>query len=78
MASLHFLEKNTEQTSRYLDRFHVTGEASARSLWLSIRNELEKENHATGNDSTIEGLAEKLANNFPDSEEYKQWLALKK
>lgn len=73
IAEISFKEKNTEFTKLYLERFHLTGDPSARSLWLSIQNELEMGHH-----SKIAELAELLKNKFPDSKEYEQWLALKK
>jgi len=71
MASISFDEKDYNLTSLYLERFHLTGNASARSLWLSIQNEQEM-----GDKSKVALLAEQLRVNFPGSDEYKQWLAL--
>lgn len=73
LAAINLAENNNKLTDLYLKRYHLSGQASARSLWLSIRNEL-----AMGNHSSIDELAEKLENNFAGSEEYKQWLALEK
>ena len=71
LASISFTEKDYNLTNLYLERFHLTGNASARSLWLSIQNEQEM-----GDKSKVALLAEQLRANFPDSNEYKQWLAL--
>ena len=73
MAEINFAEKNNSMTSLYLERYHATGAASARSLWLSIQNELDM-----SNESKASELAEKLKQNFANSKEYKQWLALNK
>ncbi len=73
MATLYYNRKKHKLTSLYLKRFHLAGEASARSLWLQIQNELEMDSN-----SNINVLAEKLENNFADSKEYQQWLALDK
>ncbi|MBT3203892.1 MAG: type IV pilus biogenesis/stability protein PilW [Gammaproteobacteria bacterium] len=71
MASVNLIEKDYKMSSLYLKRFHLTGNATARSLWFSIQTEI-----GLGNNSKINPIAEKLHNNFPDSKEYKQWLAL--
>lgn len=73
LAEINLAEKNHDLTSLYLDRFHLTGDASAKSLWIKIQNDL-----ALGNNDKVDELAEKLANDYADSEEYKQWLALEK
>ncbi len=71
MASISLTEKNYKLTSLYLKRYHRVGMASALSLWLSIQNEQEM-----GDKSKVALLAEQLRANYPDSDEYKQWLAL--
>jgi len=71
MASISLTEKDYKLTSLYLERFYLTGNATAQSLWLSIRNEQE-----IGDKSKVALLAEQLRANFPDSDEFKQWLAL--
>ncbi len=73
MAAITLEENNNELTRLYLERFNITGNPTARSLWLSIQNDL-----AMGDTSKIGLLTEQLENDFSDSEEYKQWLALDK
>lgn len=73
MAELTFIEQNNEMTGLYLQRYHVAGAATARSLWLSIQNEMDK-----GNKSRAQELAEQLKQDFVNSKEYEQWLALNK
>ena len=71
MAEIEFTEKDTVLTKVYLDRYHSVGEASERSLWLSIQNEL-----AMGNSEKAAEYAETLKTNFPHSTEYENWQAL--
>lgn len=52
----------------YIDRYHLVSRASARSLWLAIRNTLELDN-----EGEAEELAQRLETDFPDSREYQQW-----
>ena len=73
MADITLAEKNNKLSSLYLKRYHLTGNATARSLWLSIQNELDK-----GDNSKVYELAGKLEQKFGNSKEYKQWLALNK
>ena len=71
MAELLFEDKKFDMTKLYLERYHSVGEATARSLWLDIRNSLE-----TSDNDRATGLAKKLATDFPDSRQYKAWLEL--
>lgn len=73
LAEITFEEKNHELTALYLERFHLVGKPTARSLWLDVRNELEQNNK-----SKAYTQAEQLKNSFPNSTEYKSWLALDK
>ena len=73
MAEISFAEKNSKLTSLYLERYNITGGASARSLWLSIQHELDMSNNTKAYE-----LAAKLKQDFAKSKEYKQWLALNK
>lgn len=73
MAEIYFSEKNYELTGLYLDRYNITGQNTARSLWLEIQNEL-----AQDKTSKIPLLSDLLETKFPDSEEFKKWLALDK
>jgi type IV pilus assembly protein PilF len=71
MAEIVFAEKDTELTRVYLDRYHLVGDATERSLWLSIQNEL-----ALGNTEKAIEYAETLKTNFPHSTEYENWQEL--
>lgn len=73
LAEISFEEKQHDLTTLYLKRFHLVGAATARSLWLEIRNELEL-NHR---DEAYK-LAEKLKLEFADSAEYQSWLKVSK
>ncbi len=71
MAELFYDDQNFKDAKRYIDRFHLVAKPTASSLWLSIRTELE-----LGNNLAVEELASSLQKDFPDSVEYKSWLAL--
>lgn len=71
MGELKFSEGEHESARLYLDRYHLSAEASARSLWLSIRNTLELD---SGSD--VAELAQRLEEEFPESQEYKDWLKI--
>ncbi|MCK4710009.1 MAG: type IV pilus biogenesis/stability protein PilW [Gammaproteobacteria bacterium] len=73
MAEITFAEKDNQLTSLYLKRYHLTGAESARSLWVSIQNEMD-----LNNNSKVNELVKKLEMNFANSKEHKQWLALNK
>lgn len=68
MGDLLFQEGDHAKAKSYLDRYHLVAKASARSLWLAIRNTLELDTKGD-----VEELAQRLAAEFPDSEEYKAW-----
>jgi type IV pilus assembly protein PilF len=71
MAGLYFDDQNFKDAKRYIDRYHLVATPTSRSLWLSIRIELE-----LGNSRAAEEHASSLEQKFPDSDEYKSWLAL--
>ncbi len=68
MGGLLFKEGDHANAKLYLDRYHLAAKASARSLWLAIRNTLELDSKGD-----VEELAQRLETEFPDSEEYKAW-----
>lgn len=70
-ADLLFEESDHAGAKPYLDRYHLVARPSAKSLWLGIRNDLE-----LGNERAVEELAQRLASDFPDSDEYKSWLKI--
>ena len=71
MAELFYDDQNFKDAKRYIDRFHLVAKPTASSLWLSIRTERQ-----LGNNLAVEELAGRLQKDFPDSDEYKSWLAL--
>ena len=71
MAELLFEEGEHAQTKIYLDRFHLVARATAKSLWLSIRNELQLDSSAN-----VEEFALRLEKDFFDSPEYQAWLKI--
>ena len=71
MADINFNEGDNDAAKLYLDRYHLVAQASAKSLWLAIRNTLELDVQAD-----VSGLGERLANDFPGSPEYQEWLKI--
>jgi type IV pilus assembly protein PilF len=71
LAEISLDEERNDLTDVYLKRYHMVGKPDARSLWLSIRNEL-----AMDKPSKARELADTLKTEFPDSEEYQSWLEL--
>ncbi|MDH3388244.1 MAG: type IV pilus biogenesis/stability protein PilW [Gammaproteobacteria bacterium] len=71
MAELLFEEGDHAQAKIYLDRFHLVARATAKSLWLSIRNELQLDSNAN-----VEEYALRLEKDFYDSPEYQAWLKI--
>ena len=69
VARLAFEEADYRRTKVYLDRYHLVARPSAGSLWLDIRTAL-----ILNRDANVDELVERLASDFPDSEEYKAWL----
>jgi type IV pilus assembly protein PilF len=68
MADILFEEGDYEGAKLYIDRYHLVARASAKSLWLAIRNTLQLDNGAD-----VTEYSERLAKEFPESEEYKAW-----
>lgn len=68
MGEVLYKEQDYTNAKIYLDRYHLTSRASARSLWLAIRNTLELDDQGD-----IEELAQRLESDFPDSQEYIEW-----
>ena len=71
MANLLFEEGDYAAAKPYLDHYHLVVRASARSLWLAIRNTLQLDS-----EGDVGELAQRLETDFPNSPEYKQWLAI--
>lgn len=71
MGRLQFEQNNFTEAGIYLERYHLTGNRTAISLWLAIRTDLE-----SNSSSNVDELAAILASDFPDSEEYQSWLEL--
>ena len=71
MAKLLFDEGEYATAKPYLDHFHLVARPTAGSLWLAIRNTLQMD--AQGD---VAELGQRLGADFPDSKEYKEWLAI--
>jgi type IV pilus assembly protein PilF len=71
MAKLMYEEGAYDQAKIYIDQYHLVARASAASLWLAIRNTLELDDHGV-----VEELGQRLAVDFPDSQEYQDWLKI--
>ncbi len=71
MAKIYFDDQNFKGAKLYLDRYHLVAKPSAKSLWLSIRAELE-----LNKNKDVDELANQLQIGFPDSDEYQSWLAI--
>jgi len=68
MGDVLYKEGDYTNAKIYLDRYHLVSRASAKSLWLAIRNTLELDDQGD-----IEELAQRLETDFPDSQEYVEW-----
>jgi len=68
LADVLYNERDFTNAKIYIDRYHLVSRASARSLWLAIRNTLE-----LNNEGEVKELAQRLESDFPDSTEYQQW-----
>jgi type IV pilus assembly protein PilF len=68
LAEMAFKEQDYAESKNYLDRFNVSGEASARSLWLGIRIE-----RIFGNRDKESSQAMALKNLFGYSREYLEY-----
>jgi type IV pilus assembly protein PilF len=71
MGNLLFEEGEYAAAKPYLDHYHLVARASARSLWLAIRNTLQLDSKGH-----VDELAQRLGTDFPNSPEYKEWLAI--
>ncbi len=71
LAQILFDEGEYAQAKIYLDRYHQSSRATPRSLWLGIRTELE-----LGGEEQVVILSRKLGEDYPDSNEYQEWLKL--
>ena len=71
MAQILFDQGEYVAAKPYLDRFHLVDRPTARSLWLAIRNTLQIDGQ--GN---VTELAQRLGDEFPNSEEFKAWQAI--
>jgi len=71
MGNLLFDEGEYTAAKPYLDRFHLVAKPTANSLWLAIRNTLQIDGQGD-----VTELAQRLGNEFPDSKQYKSWLAI--
>ena len=71
MGKVAFEDQNYKNAKLYIDRYHLVATPSAKSLWLSIRAELE-----LNKNQNVDELSDKLQASFPDSDEYKSWLAI--
>jgi len=72
MGELQFNAADYGNAKIYLDRYHLVARASAKSLWLAIRNTLELDS-----ETDVSELSQRLATEFPDSREYQDWLKFK-
>lgn len=70
MGELLFNQSDHANAKRYLDVYNEVAQPSPRSLWLSIRNELELGGRGSG---AIDRLGAQLEQNFADSDEYRSW-----
>ena len=71
MGNLLFEEGDYTAVKPYLDQYQLVARATASSLWLTIRNTLQLDGNAD-----VDELAQRLGAGFPDSLEYKEWLAI--
>ncbi len=71
MGELMFNQGEYDNARLYLDRYHLAARANAKSLWLSIRTTLELDSNGD-----VAELARRLADEFPDSQEYKDWVKI--
>lgn len=71
MAKLEFDSENNDNAKLYVDRYHLVAKPTARSLWLAIRIEL-----GINGLNNVNELGQQLESEFPNSAEFKSWLAL--
>ena len=70
-AELFFDDQNFKNAKILMEHYHRVRRPTAQSLWLAIRIELD-----LGETLIAEGFAELLYSNFPESNEYQNWLSL--
>jgi len=70
-AELFFDDQNFKSAKVLMEHYHRVARPSARSLWLAIRIELD-----LGENQVAEALADLLYADFPESDEYQNWLNL--
>lgn len=71
MAELDFTEDDFSNAKLYLDRYHLAARANAKSLWLTIRTTLELDS-----DGDVAEFGQRLETDFPNSQEYQDWLKI--
>lgn len=71
MGDALFNEADYARAKPYLDHYHLVARASARSLWLAIRNTLELDS-----EGDVAEYAQRLETDFPGSPEYQAWLKI--
>jgi type IV pilus assembly protein PilF len=71
MSTLELDEGKFDAAKLYIDRFHLVDRPTARSLWLAIRVE-----RGINGANNVEELGQQLESEFPNSAEFKSWLAL--
>ncbi len=72
MGDMSFQEGNFDNAKLYVDRYHLSARASAKSLWLAIRATLELDPNGD-----VGELGERLETEFPNSSEAKAWAGIK-
>jgi len=70
-AELFFDDQNFKSAKVLMEHYHRVSRPTARSLWLAIRIELD-----LGENQVAEAFADLLYTNFPESDEYQNWLNL--
>jgi type IV pilus assembly protein PilF len=70
-AELFFDDQNFKSAKVLMEHYHRVRRPTAQSLWLAIRIELD-----LGENAIAEDLADMLYTNFPQSNEYQNWLSL--
>lgn len=71
MADLNHNQGRYADAKPYIDRYHLVAEPSAATLWFALGNELE-----LGNRAAVEEIGAMLVEEFPDSDEARQWLEI--
>ncbi len=71
MGDVLFAKAEYARAKPFLEHYHLVARATSKSLWLAIRNSLELDSSAD-----VTEMAQRLGNDFPDTPEYKAWLAI--